>query len=552
MPQFEQSPTLRPYPIKDFKPGYDSFPSSRTLIKDGEIPYGKNVWLDDVGSVTKRPGSVKHGGEITAGKVPRNGAQFRTTGVNELIVACGTLWKKKNGNTWDTLSGAGNSFTDDLDWDFCQTVGTTATSRLYGCNGVDDLAYYTGSTVTKQSSNGNVGNQVVAFNGRLYMTNTTYPDRIYYSNPYGYNAATAAFSINDFGTFNTDLSTGDVLLGTKKNAGYIMLDPGAGLTIKKIKVFSSAGGSDSLYIWTDRNIWKIVPVATALSDGSIAHTIQVIVDGKGTTSAKSVIQVGNDVKFYDFDNIYSLGEQAQYQNIRVSTLSGRIKSEIDGVATTGKSKVVMGFFKDRLWFAYQKGTYNDRVNVWDSRLNAWSPPFEGLNIGWLLDFVESDGTHRWLAGSSSESYVYELNSGTDDGGLAISAEFETKSLDCGLPGLIKRFGFADVFYGMLYGTLTYEVFVDEVSSVTGQIQLGNSTTVPSGAGTQLAGTFLAGQEYNPATTFSTLRQNSSFRIDLGYIAGKRISVRFTNNQTGEQFTINSLVFYFLPGDINEQ
>jgi hypothetical protein len=542
---YEKSPELKPYPIKDFRMGYNSFSASKTLIKDGEIPYGKNVWPDDVGSVTKRPGSSRYGGEIINGKVPRNAAQFRTTGVNELIVACGTLWKKKNGSSWDTIAGL--TFTDDQEWDFCQTVGTTATSRLYGCNGTDKLAYYNGSTLVEQTTSGNVGNQVVAFNGRLYMTNSTYPDRIYYSNPYSYAAATAAFDISDFGTFNTDLTS-----TPKKNAGYLMLDPGAGLTIKKIKVFSSSGSSaDSLYVWTDRNLWKIVPVSTALSDGSIAHTIQVIVDSKGTTSPKSVIQVGNDVKFYDYDNIYSLGEQAQYQNVRISALSGRIKSEIDAVSVTGKPKVTMGFFKDRMWFAYQKGTYNDRVNVWDSRLNAWSPPFEGLNIGWFLDFVESDGTHRWLAGSSSESYVYELQTGTDDNGVAISAEFETKSLDHGLPGIIKRYAFADVFYGMLYGTLSYEVFVDEVSSITGQIQLGNSTSVPSGAGTQVMGTFLTGVEYDPNTTFSDLRQNSSFRIDLGYETGKRISIRFTNNERGEQFTINSIIVYALPGDVME-
>lgn len=548
MPKYEASPSLRPYPIKNFSMGYNSFSNSKTLIKDQEIPYGKNVWLDDVGSVTKRPGSSAYGGEVTAGKAPKNGAQYRTASVNELIVACGTLWKKKNGNSWDTLPGL--TFTDDLDWDFCQTVGTTETgSRLYGCNGTNKLAYYDGTNLVEQTSNGNVGNQVVAFNGRLYMTNSTYPDRIYFSNPYSYTAATATFAISNFGTFDTDLTS-----TPKKNAGYIQLDPGSGIQIKKIKVYSSSGSaSDALYVWTDRNIWKIVP-STVLSDGSLPHSIQVIVDGKGTTSPKSVIQVGNDVKFYDYDNIYSLGEQAQYQNIRISTLSGRIKSEIDAVATAGKSKVTMGFFKDRLWFAYQKGSYNDRVNVWDSRLNAWSPPFEGLNIGWFLDFVETDGTHRWLGGSSdsSNSYVYELQTGSSDASGAISAEWETKSFDCGLPGLIKRFAFIDVFYGMLYGILSYQVFVDETEAVTSQVQIGNSATYPSGMGTQLIGTYPIGTEYNPATIFSSLRQNSSFRIDCGYVAGKRISVRFTNNVSGEQFSINSLIIYELPGDIHEE
>lgn len=550
MPKYEVSPTLKSYPIKNYSKGYNSFPNSKTLIKDEEIPYGKNVWLDDNGSFTKRPGSVKFGGEIVAGKAPRNAAQFRTTAVNELVVACGTLWKKKNGASWDTISGL--TFTDDKDWDFCQTVGTNYGSRLYGCNGVDKLAYYDGSTLTEQTANGNVGSQVVSFNGRLYMTNSTYPDRIYFSNPWTYDATTGNFSIASFGTFDTALVGGGG--ATNKNAGWIGLDPGSGLVIKKLKVYSSSGAnSDSLYVFTDRNLWKIVPVSTLDSSGALAHTIQVIVDGKGTPAPKSVVQVGNDVKFFDYDNIYSLGEQAQYQNIRLSTLSGRIKSEIESVATAGKSKVAMGFFKDRLWFSYMTGTYNDRIEVWDSRLNAWSSPFEGLNIGWFLDFVETDGTHRWLGGSSNSanSFIYELQTGTDDDSTAISAEFEDKSTDCGLPGLIKRYAFIDVFYALLYGTLTYQVFVDEIFSVPGLIQLGSSSTLTSGIGALPIGSFVIGNESTTGQTFASLQQNSSFRIDCGYVAGKKISTRFTNNNTGEQFTINSKNIWFLPGDIQE-
>jgi len=545
---YEKSSELKPYPIQDFSLGYNSYPASKTLIKDREIPYGKNVWLDDNGSFTKRPGSVKFGGEIVAGKAPKFGVQFRTSTVNELIVACGTLWKKKNGDDWNTLSGL--TFTSDLDWDFCQTAGDPAVndgSRLYGCNGTNKLAYYDGSVITEQTSNGNVGNQVVAFNGRLYMTNSTYKDRVYFSNPWNYDATTATFSISNFGTFNTDLTS-----TPKKNAGYLVLDPGAGTVIKKLKVYSSTAGAESLYVWTDKNIWKIVPSAI-LDTGVLPHTVQVIVDSKGSPAPKSVIQVGNDVKFYDYDNIYSLGEQAQYQNIRLSTLSGRIKSEIDGVATAGKSKVAMGFFKDRLWFSYRTGTYNDRINVWDSRLNAWSPPFEGLNIGWFLDFVETDGTHRWLGGSSNSgaSYVYELNTGTDDDDTPISAEFETKSFDCGMPGLIKRYAFIDVFYALLYGTLTYEVFVDEVLSVTGSVQLGSSSSKTSGIGALPIGSFVIGNESTPEQTFASLMQNNCFRIDCNYEAGKKVSVRFTNNNSGQQFRINSLIPYFLPGNIME-
>lgn len=534
---------LKNYPVKDFKLGYNSYAASKSLIKDNEFPYGVNVLLDDNGSVTKRNGSSRYGGEVLSGKAPKNGVQYRTTTVNELIVGVGTKWKKSTGSSFTDIPGL--TFTDDLDWDFVVTLG-----RLYGCNGTDKLAYYDGSTITEQTTNGNVGDQVVAFNARLYMTNSSYPDRIYYSNPYSYDAATAAFSVSNFGTFNTDLTS-----TPKKNAGYIMLDPGSGVRITKLKVYSSVGTGDCLYVWTNRQLWKITPVAEPLDDGSIAHSISVIVDGKGTPAPKSVVQMGNDLKFFDYDNIYSLGEQPQYQNIRVSTLSGRIKSEIDEVTIAGKSQVAMGFFKDKLWFSYRKGTYNDRICIYDVRLNAWGAPFQGLNIGWFLDFEETDGTHRWLGGSSdsADSYVYELDTGTNDNSTAVSAEFETKSFDCGKPGLIKRFAFIDVFYALLFGKLSYQVFIDEVDS-TGieTIGLGTSSSVPSGCGTQPVGTFPFGLEYNTATTFATLLKNSTFRIELGYVAGKRISVRFTNNNLGEQFKINSMIPYFIEGSIHEQ
>jgi hypothetical protein len=534
------------YDIPNFKKFYNSYTQSKNLVDKTEIPYGINVVADDNGAASKRAGKAKYGVEVLSGHAVSGMGVLHNTTYNELIVSAGTHWYDHDGTSTNTAL-TGVTFTTDLDTEFCQAI-----DRLYGANGTDKLAYTTnGSTITEQTANGNVGKWPVYYNQRLYMTNTTFPDRIYYSNPYTIDLTQSppAFATTNFGTFDTSLTPSTP--ATNKNAGYIILMPGGGVEITRL-FQDNQGATDYLYAYTKQHgCWRIGTVAAANSDGSIAHTIAQIAPSASCPAGRSVGKVANDQWFYGGDNEYSYGEVAQFQNSRITVKSGRIRSEMTSIPATYKSKVASGFFQTKRYLAYTVGSFNDRMVIYDTRLNVYSTPIVGINASCFLEFIGADGGRRLLAGSSdpSDSFVYELEVGTDDVGTAISATFETKSTDCDRPGLKKYLAFIDVFYSMLYGQLTYEVFVDEVSSITGTIQLGTSLTVPSGAGTQVAGTFLAGQEYDSNTTFPDLQQNSFFPIDCGYSPGRNVSVRFTNNNTGEQFKINSLRFYFQEGEI---
>lgn len=540
MPKYRDDP-LRDYELKSFDGGYNSFTASKLLVDDDEVPYGENVIFDDNGAATKRAGSRRYGNEVASGKAILGINRLKNTTYNKLIVAAGTAWYGKSGDTYTALTGV--TFTDNKKTRFVQ-----AFDKLYGANNTDALAYTSnGTSITSISSNGNIGDWPVFYNQRLYMTNATYKDRIIYSNPYALDPATnppTLTGFSDAAMFNTDLTA-----SPKKNAGYIVLLPGGGVEITRLFV-DTDGGTDYLYAYTKAHgIWRILPVADALADGSIAHTVSRITSSYHTPSGESVLKVGNDQWFAGYDNIYSLGEVAQFQNIRVSTKSGRIKSEISSIATSGKSKIAAGFYKDTAYFAYQTGTYNDRMVIYDTILNAWSTPIKGISVAQFYEYEDDDGVRHFLAGSdnSADSYIYELESGTDDAGTAISAVFETKSTDCGKQGLIKRFAFIDVFYSLVYGQLSYEVFIDETSSITGSQVLGNSSSRPVGVGSMMVGSFLVGAEYDAATTFADLRQNDSFRIDCEFNPGKKISVRFTNNNLGEQFKINGIKAYFVEG-----
>lgn len=536
---------LSSHDLPNFSDGYNSFPGSKTAVKDTEFPYGINVIVSDVGSVMKVPGSSQYGPEIASGKALLGGGILKTSSLNRLIVAAGTAWYYLTSSAKTALTGV--TFTDNKRTNFCE-----AFSKLYGANNTDALAYTSdGSTITSIASNGNVGDWPTFFNQRIYMTNATNADRIYYSNPYALDLSTnppTLTGFSDANMFNTDLTA-----TPKKNAGFIVLSPGSGVEITRL-FKDSQGGTDYLYAYTrSHGVWRIASVATANSDGSIAHTVtQLITDG-GCPSGLSVIKVANDQWYWGRDNYYTVGEQATYQNVRRATKSGRIRTEVQSVAIAGQGSVAAGLFSDKVWIAYQSGTYNDRILIYDVILNSWSSPISGINAAWFLVYEESDGTRRFLAGSSnsSDSYVYELNTGTNFNGAAISAEFETKSTDCDRPGLIKRFAFIDVFYGSLYGALTYQVYIDENDPITSTVIVGNSTSKSVGVGSQLIGSFPVGAEYSSDTTFASLEQNNNFRIYCNYEAGKKVSVRFSNENASEQFKINGIKIWFKPGNIAE-
>jgi hypothetical protein len=535
---------LKSFFIKNFSLGYNSYAQSKTLIKDEEFAYAQNVELDDNGSAQKRPGSRRYGPMVVSGKATMGMGQFKNTVVNAIVVAAGSSWYGYT--TLASVALTGTTFTDSLPTDFCQAI-----DRWYGANGADPLAYTTdGSTITSVTSNGNVGRWPVFFSGRIFMTNTAFPDRIYYSNTVTLNANPATgFASGYFGTFDTDLTA-----NPKKNAGFLQIQPGGGVVITKLFVDGDSGGADALFAYTERHgIYKVGTPSVDATAGFLTFPVSHTNAYFGTTAGRSVVKVANDQEFYGGDNQYSLGEVALYNNVRVSTKSGRVKSEMQGIPAAARKNFANAFFRTGIYSAYTSGSYNDRMIVRNNVLNAYGAPRTGISSSCMFEFVDTDGTRRLLSGSAnpSDPYVYELEAGTDDGGTAISAYFETKSTDLGFAGLVKRLGFVKVYYALLYGTLQYEVFADETSSVTGSLTLGSSATGSAGMGTQPFGTFPMGIEYTAGSAAASQAVNDVLTIPCNYISGKRFSVRFTNSNLGEQFKINGVSFHFLPGSIYE-
>lgn len=522
------------YPLKDFRGGYNSFTGSKTNLDDNEFPVGQNVELDDNGSVTKVMGTARYGGEVASGKAVTGLGWLKNATHNKVIVSAGTAWYYDDGTTNAALTGV--TFTNGLKTYFVQAL-----DRLYGVNATDILAYTNNGTSITAATNGRAGISPVFFNQRIYLIDAA-TGRIWYSNPYAVDTATPGITASNLGDFATNLGGSPV-----KNAGFIELFPGGGVEPTSLVIFGN-----TIKVQTkNHGVWEISPSGSLAADNSLVHTVTQKVMKANAPSPKGAAIVGADIWFYTGFGLTSYGEVAQYQSPRPTAKSARIRSEMSSVADALKPEVALYTYNEKVYIAYGTGTYNDRLVRYDTRLNAYSAPSTGIAASCFMEYVDGNGVRRLFAGSSnpSDSYVYELETGTDYAGSAVNSYFEHKSVDMGRPGQIKYFAFCDVFFTLLYGQLSFVSYVDETTSISGTQSIGSSSSLSVLGYSQPMGTFVMGYDFlSQSTSLTTLATNGRFRIDLEFTEGERISTRFSNANLGEQYKIDKVIYYYQPAE----
>ena len=126
--------------LDKFKGGVNTLLSATRLKKD-EAVEATNLILSEDGVWTKRWGTAYYGGDA-GGSVVDGFVEYRkSSGSRELLIFANGLARKKDGDSWSTISG------------YTPTAGTPVYALqlgdyLYACNGTDSLARYDGSSFT--------------------------------------------------------------------------------------------------------------------------------------------------------------------------------------------------------------------------------------------------------------------------------------------------------------------------------------------------------------------------------------------------------------------
>ncbi|KZS48125.1 hypothetical protein AWU65_20430 [Paenibacillus glucanolyticus] len=157
-PNYQALPGLsQPIPIRDFK-GLNSFDA--LSIPDNFFTDIENMTSDDYPAVSTRPGFSVLGSF---------GSRVLGMGVwkdRELhaVFNDGT-WRRWNGGSWTTLASGLSTWAD---WSFTNFQGNLSDVNLIGCNGVDPVKKYDGSTVSNLSGAPSNGKYMTTYQNRLW------------------------------------------------------------------------------------------------------------------------------------------------------------------------------------------------------------------------------------------------------------------------------------------------------------------------------------------------------------------------------------------------
>lgn len=155
-------------------------------VNDKDLTEAKNVELILDGLVPRR-GTAVYGGTADSKVSGGLGAYF-SSGTRHFLRVSGGKLKKKNGASWDTISGG--TYTTDLETNLIQVR-----DHVYTFNGTDNLTKYDGSTITTFSTINKPTSLTVAAQGSTGSTDYSY--RVTSFNTTGETLACTAVAISN-------------------------------------------------------------------------------------------------------------------------------------------------------------------------------------------------------------------------------------------------------------------------------------------------------------------------------------------------------------------
>ncbi len=410
MPQFQ---------IENFSGGLNTA-NPKHRIRDTELTQCDNFLFDrlTVGSAKKRAGYIKHNDtewpEATGLGIRGLIKFFRSkTGVEDLVVAGGTKWGKFNsagGGSFDDIVFT-PALTTNLDTNFVHGLDTANNDIVIGVNGVDTPKKYEVGFVGGDLSAPAEGaaSVVAVYKEHLFINKVADPNLIVFSRP----------GVHD--VFTTIAGGGSFQVGQNNGDSITALIPQA----------------NRLLVFKNNEIWAIYG-----EDTETFRNVQLF-GTVGCPTQKAVFELDGVIVFMHSTGsqfgVFSLGRDTFNPQLRF--LSGKIQPDLEGETNAGYATSAIGIYKRQIWLAYTKKTAspaetdNSDVFFLSADFGAWS---KFSNMPFSTFFTDNKtGTAKLFAGDSTNGFVYELDTGTQDDGTDIVATMKTKYFNFGRIDLHK-------------------------------------------------------------------------------------------------------------------
>lgn len=505
---------------------------SPSLIDNREFSEIMNCEYDEGGVIRKRAGYTTAGASLSAAK----GLGFYSTESLKLVCTIdGTTLKYGTGGAWSTASG--DTFTAGK-----ETAFTQARLKLFIWNGTDGGAYFTGSAVTRPGTMPKAKFSVYYQGYHIASGVDGQPSRLYVSN----SSDATDFTVTTGGTQPQPDNTNDAensnpnVPGATVFAGTPSVAEGRVFDVRKNdgdKITGLGIFQDQLIIFKERSIFQMS------FDSSGLGTITPITSATGCVSAKSIVNVENDMYFLSREGIRVLGNEPQFFTaIRTNVLSIRVQQSIDSINKLYYSTANANFVDNKYILAYPTtGSAITNCLVYDKRFQAfvlWS----NFNARDMVKFVDSSNIEHFYFLDTAGTQVYERVPGTyNDNGSAIEAWVTSKAQDLGNPDLTKFWVDVRFIFRRLAGQTTLTIYQDNGINA-GSVIIGSGATRGLGL-TPLGTTVLGTDGQQSVSTDSFVDNPLSIGLNLD---SRTIKYKVYNNRVNENFVLLGTIYAFYP------
>lgn len=388
-------------------------------IDDNQAVLLQDVITNSKGVLSSRKGSAFVGNELeTADPVVGLTTYILDNGTARELRMETTSLQYNNSGTWTNID---TGFTTGLD-----TWFTQANNKVYISNGTDNTHSYDGTTVTDLGTSYPKAKYSAWWKNYLFLCGdgnvggTGYKSRVWFSNLGDPDTITTG---TDY--FDVSASDGQEITGIAPLGQF--------LVIFKRK---------SIHILTGSN-----PSEWVLS--SSVNNMVTIANGIGCVSAKSIVQVGNDLWFASDDGFRSIMRNEEGSVPLIGIVSGNINTTFDSINKSAYSKICGAYYDNKVYFAIPTGTSttNNKVVVANTRIrldNQLNPHPWFTYQGWApyVFNVHLSGNEAQLHwGDSAKTNVLHGETTNADADSTISVDVRGKMLDFGAPEMKKTFRF---------------------------------------------------------------------------------------------------------------